>query len=125
MTSDKRKGWAWTIACVPAILWGIGQTGFFFEFHILIGALISMIGALIAGAMVGKTFAGKALYAVAYAAMGAGIAGATIWYTADRSSIINYELLIPIGIGCQPGVAIYLLVSRFIDAGHTETELVA
>ncbi len=111
---DADKGWG--IGPIGGVFAGLGQSGFLFEMGAVVSLIVIVVGAAIAGYLVGRTPKARAAFTLPFVVMGIGIALATWWYTESRSSIVNYELVIPMAIGCLPGVGVYFLVKKALLA---------
>ncbi|MCB9683816.1 MAG: hypothetical protein H6738_02325 [Alphaproteobacteria bacterium] len=109
---DPRLTIAGLFGSLPAVFLAMGQSGFFFEIPMWVGVPLVVIGGVVAGLVQGRSMSAKAGFAVAWVVGGLGMTVATLFYLSGRSSIINYELLIPAFIGGLPGLIVGLVVSK-------------
>jgi hypothetical protein len=107
---DADKGWG--VGPIGGVFAGMGQSGFLFEMGMLTSSIVIVIFAAVGGYLVGRTAKARVAFTLPFVVMNIGIAIATWWYTADRSSIVNYELVIPMAMGCLPGIGIYFVVKK-------------
>jgi hypothetical protein len=85
---------------------GIGWT-------LTIQLLLEIIAAVVAGVVRGAAAKERILFSSAFLVAEVGIIVATRIYSEGRSSVWNFELLIPLLLGSVPGLIVYLLVSKF------------
>jgi hypothetical protein len=108
--SDSAR-YAFGVATLTAILAGLGLAGWLGPpWPLAVGLILVEIGALAAGIVEGKTTRARLLAALSYAVFGATSAAASIWYVQGRSSIINFELFVPLLIALVPFAIVRLLV---------------
>jgi len=114
-SEDQKFGAPLAAAGVSAAVAGMGLLGWFGSpWNLAVAMVIAEAGAIAAGWLEAR-FKGSGLRARLIAALTWSIFGitctaATAWYAEGRSSMINVELLIPIGIGLVPFLVVRLIV---------------
>jgi uncharacterized membrane protein (Fun14 family) len=83
---------------IAALTWGDALS--------LTKLLLAIGGGAIAGLVAGRDMRDRLFAIGTMSVIAVGVVLATYIYLADRSVIINKELLIPIAIGCLPGIAL-------------------
>ena len=87
-----------------AAIGAFGMSGFFGEPMALWFCYgIAVLGGIIGGLVSGRSWPGRLVQMPLAVLAGVGAMLATTWYLDDRSSVINYELLLPIALGALPG----------------------
>jgi multisubunit Na+/H+ antiporter MnhF subunit len=75
--------------------------------------IVGVVAAVVAGVVRGAAAKERILCSSAFLVAEIGIIVATRIYSEGRSSVWNFELLIPLLLGSVPGLIVYFLVSKF------------
>ena len=105
---QQRKSFALGLIAFSGLLIGFMGSG-----SLPIQLIVGLVGASVAGVVRGKVVKDRILFASAFVIAEIGIVVATRIYIEGRSSVWNFELLIPLLLGSVPGLIVYVLVGKF------------
>ncbi len=112
-----RKKLAFTVAVMGAVLAGMGVGGWFGgPWSVTAAMILCALASVVAGAIEGLDARSRVVMAASYLVGTVSVAAVSAWYASGRSSVANYELLIPLAIGAVPGVIAHLLFASVLKA---------
>lgn len=108
---DKRTGLALVFACVPPLVAALLLSGWFpVGLPSFFTLFVALLGAPVAGVMLGRDTSDKVFSTLAAMIGGAGVLSATSAYIESRRHLMmGVELLVPILLGGVPGLALFFV----------------
>lgn len=119
----------WSVPLQQRTSFALGLVAFFglmigfigIGWSLAVQLIVGVVTAVVAGVVRGAVAKERLLFSAAFFVAEIGIVVATRIYSEGRSSVWNFELLIPLLLGSVPGLIMYFLVSKFgLSKRHAE-----